>query len=89
MDNVKCDEDVKKCMDQDTEVPPFTLLHGYGAVLKLGENWVTITTHHFRKKMSNSQTYLQRWCYILKWINIDILTVHTINWIVVRSKIIL
>jgi len=82
-DYIECDEDASKYVDQTTEVTLFTLLSDYRAMLKLlGGNWVTT---HFRENVKFSNTSPEMILYILKWMNIDLLTFHSINWTATRK----
>ena len=73
----KCDEEANACMEGDSPLGSFELLLGYGAMLKLGGNWVT--THLWANiKIANTSPLMIT--YILRQLNIDIDTFYCINW---------
>ena len=80
-ENIECDEEADEKVERmDSEgktPPPFEPLPGYRAMLKLGDNWITT---HFRECVNFANTSPAMIEYVLRRLNIDLETFHTINW---------
>ena len=85
-DNIECDKEavnlVKSMETKGEQAQPFQPLHGYRAILKVGESWVTT---HFCICVEFANMSPEIMDYILQRLDISLDTFHTINWNVIRK----